>query len=260
MSIVGALTANPALVLRHRNLFLLSHMRANTSLFGHLIGSHPLVEGYYEMHIGYYSWKSLWRQKLRHFADHAAKPQARYMFDKVLHDGHHVAPHLLQRTSTRAIFMLRKPDQSVRSLVALFRQQNLALPEATPEGATDYYVKRLQTLSTLAESLSGRFFYLDAECLVERPDPTLAALSEWLGFAQRIPSTYETFSNTGRGDAGDHSQRLKSGTIDRSRSDYSGLAFDESLLEQARAAYARHRAALLGRADARALTDDAHAT
>ncbi len=68
MSLLGALITNPPLVLQHRNIFLLSHMRANTSLFGHLMGSHPEVEGYYEMHIGYHSWRSLWRQKLLHFA------------------------------------------------------------------------------------------------------------------------------------------------------------------------------------------------
>jgi hypothetical protein len=255
MSFLGSLARNPGLVLQHRNIFLLSHMRANTSLFGHLIGSHPLVEGYYEMHIGYYSWKSLWRQKLHHFANHQAKPGARFLFDKVLHDGHHVAPHLLQRPSSRSIFMLREPDQSIRSLIVLYRQRNPHLPEATPEGATAYYVQRLQTLDTLASAVAGRYFYLDAECLVSQPDPTLAALSDWLGFETRIPSEYDRFSNTGRGNTGDHSQRLQSGKIHNARSDYSQIELAAPLVRAAQDAYGRHRGALQAGAAARVLTD-----
>jgi hypothetical protein len=245
MSFLGALIHNPALVLRHRNIFLLSHMRANTSLFGHLMGSHPQIEGYYEMHIGYYSWKSLWRQKLRHFANHPSKPQARYMFDKVLHDGHEVAVELLQRPSTRTIFMLREPEQSIRSLIALYRQHNPHLPEATAEGAVNYYVARLATLARCARQLGGRYFYLDAECLISRPDPTLASLSDWLELASPIPSRYSAQPNTGRGNAGDHSQRLKSGRIDAGRSDYSDVTISGDLIAQARQAYTAHRASLL---------------
>lgn len=257
MSLIGSLAANPTLVLRHRNIFLLSHMRANTSLFGHLIGSHPLVEGYYEMHIGYYSWRSLWRQKLRHFASHQAKPGARYMFDKVLHDGHHVAPALLQRPTSRCIFMLREPEQSIRSLIVLYRERNPQQPEATAEGATAYYIQRAQTLSSLSSTLQGRCFYLDAECLVDRPDPTLAELSRWLEFDLPIPSAYDTFAKTGRGNAGDHSQRLKSGRIHRSRSDYSAIEIEPELIASAHQAYQHHRDILARNADTRVMVESA---
>ena len=250
MSFVGALITNPPLVLQHRNIFLLSHMRANTSLFGHLMGSHPEVEGYYEMHIGYYSWRSLWRQKLLHFARHSGKPGARYMFDKVLHDGHHVAPTLLQRPSSHTILMLRKPEQSIRSLVVLYRGQAPHLPEATAEGAAQYYIDRLATLQSTAATLNGRYFYLDAEALIGQTDATLATLSAWLGLKSTIPSTYETFTHTGQGNAGDHSSRLRSGQVDRSRSDYSAIDVPPQLMQQAAESYARHRQALLTGASA----------
>jgi len=48
-------------------------MRANTSLFGHILGSSPEINGYYEMHISYYSWKSLIRQKLIYLENHQFK-------------------------------------------------------------------------------------------------------------------------------------------------------------------------------------------
>ena len=245
MSTLGALLRNPALLTRHRNIFLLSHMRANTSLFGHLIGSHPLVEGYYEMHIGYYSWKSLWRQKFRHFSQHPGKPSARFMFDKILHTGHHVAAEILARMNSHTIFMLRAPEQSIKSLVALYGKRNPHLPEATVEGATRYYVERAEELMALSLPLRGRHFYLDAECLISDADGTLAELSDWLGFDSPIPSRYDTFENTGRGNTGDHSDRLKSGEISKRRSDYSAITLSTEQAAQAMDAYDRVRAALI---------------
>lgn len=245
MSLLRALTSNPGLVLQHRNIFLLSHMRANTSLFGHLLGSHPQVEGYYEMHIGYYSWKSLWRQKLLHFAGHAAKPGARWMFDKVLHDGHAVAPGILLRPSSRSILMLRTPAQSIKSLVVLYRQTSPQLPEAQPEGAARYYIDRLQTLADLGGQLAGRCFYLDAEALISDTAGTLQALGGWLGLDGPIPTEYQTFSKTGRGNAGDTSSRLRSGKVSNSGNDYSAITVPAPLMQQAEDAYARHRASLV---------------
>lgn len=252
LPLMKALAANPALVLRHRNIFLLSHMRANTSLFGHLLGSHPLVEGYYEMHIGYYGWKSLWRQKLLHFAGHAAKPGARYMFDKVLHDGHEVLPAVLQRSQSRTVMMLREPLQSIRSLMVLYRENSPHLPEATPEGAARYYCQRLDTLAGIARRIGPRYFYLDAECLVSDTAATLALLGDWLGLATPIPTEYQTFSNTGRGKSGDTSSRLKSGKVSRSGHDYAGIEVPAVLLDEAQDAYARHRATLLAHCGGRA--------
>ncbi|TCS68990.1 hypothetical protein EDC61_1225 [Sulfuritortus calidifontis] len=43
----------------HARIFLLSHMRAFTSLAGHILGSHPQINGYYEMHISYWDAAAL---------------------------------------------------------------------------------------------------------------------------------------------------------------------------------------------------------
>lgn len=242
MSLFNAFIANPALVLRHRNIFLLSHMRANTSLFGHLLGSHPQVEGYYEMHIGYYGWKSLWRQKLLHFAEHQAKPSARFMFDKVLHDGHAVSPALLLRPSSHTVMMLREPGQSIKSLVTLYRGDNKShLPEASPEGAAQYYIDRLHTLAELAPCLAGRYFYLDAESLVQNTAPALQGIAQWLGLDGPIPTEYQTFTRTGKGDAGDTSHELKSGKISRTAKRYDDIEVPEHCMAEAQARYAQCR-------------------
>ncbi|MBU6257230.1 MAG: hypothetical protein KGJ30_20065 [Burkholderiales bacterium] len=248
MSLLSALASNPSLVLRHRNIFLLSHMRANTSLLGHLLGSHPQIEGYYEMHIGYYSWKSLWRQKMLHFADHDAKPGARYMFDKVLHDGHAVAMPLLERRSSSTILMLREPTQSIRSLVVLYREHLPAQPEAEVEGAARYYIDRLKSLARVARDLRSPYFYLDAELIVSDTAPTLAALGDWLQLSSPIPTEYGVFNRTGSGAAGDHSARLKSGKVAAHKRSYDEIEIPAALHDEALQAYAEHRATLIGRA------------
>jgi hypothetical protein len=251
MPMLSSLVTNPGLLLRHRNIFLLSHMRANTSLFGHLLGSHPLVEGYYELHIGYHGWKSLWRQKMLHFAEHDAKPGARWMFDKVLHDGHAVAPAILQRPSCRTILMLRAPAQTLPSLVALYRRELPHLPEATTLGAARYYVDRLATLSAQAAQIGPAYFYLDAECLVGDTDHTLHALGAWLGFGTPIPRRYQPFVRTGRGGAGDTSERLRSGEVQRGGQRYDEITFEPALMAEADAAWQRCRSALVAGSAAR---------
>lgn len=241
MSLAAALLGNPSLVLRHRNIFLLSHMRANTSLFGHLLGSHPSVEGYYELHIGYHGWKSLWRQKLMHFSDHTAKRSARWMFDKVLHDGHEIAPAILQRPSSRTIVMLRAPAQTLPSLVALYRAEHPGKPESEPEGAARYYVERLDSLCRMTAPLAGRYFYLDAECLVEDTAHALDTLGTWLGLREPIPREYRSFARTGRGGAGDTSARLRSGRVYKSTTRYDDVVFPPALMAEAQACYLRCR-------------------
>ena len=249
MSILQSLFTNPALVLKHRNIFLLSHMRANTSLLGHLMGSHPQIEGYYEMHIAYYGWKSLWRQKYLYLSNHQVKPESRYMFDKVLHDSHHVHPELLARENSRTLMMLRAPEQSIKSLMAMYRQRQPDLPEATAEGATRYYVERLATLADTAAALGRRFFYLDAECLVTATAPTLEAMSSWLALDSPIPAHYNTFSNTGRGNTGDDSSRLKSGRVNVAMRDYSDISVPADLVQAADAAYRLQRDKLVALSD-----------
>lgn len=53
---------------RYARIFLLSHMRALTSLAGHILGSHPQINGDYKMHPGYED-ASNWLKGLELFLD-----------------------------------------------------------------------------------------------------------------------------------------------------------------------------------------------
>ena len=244
-----ALLRNPKHLVGHRNIFLFSHMRAYTSRFGHILGSHPQIEGYYQMQIGYYSWKSLWRQKLLYLGPHDVKPASGFMFDKILHNELTVAPEILSRDSVRALFALRKPASTISSIVQLYRKVDPEHPYTHPDRAQAYYVERLSGLCRLAERLAGRFYYLDAEALVDEPEQVLGDLSAWLHLASPLTTEYQLFENTGKPRAGDSSDKIKSGKIAQATRPPSIEGFSPALLEQAEAVYDECRACLLRLSD-----------
>ncbi len=48
---------------RYARIFPLSHMCTHTSLMAHILGSHPQINGYYEMHLGYEDASALDRRR-----------------------------------------------------------------------------------------------------------------------------------------------------------------------------------------------------
>ncbi len=238
---ITRLARNPNHLFNHRNIFLFSHMRANTSLFGHILGSHPDIEGYYEMHIGYYSWKSLWRQKLLYLENHTAKPSSKIFFDKLLHDYCVVAPQILARPKTQSIFMLRGPEKTIKSIIGLYRKIQPDHTFATPEGATTYYMERVATLAKLATNMPNGFYYLDADDLIAHSEKTLQSLSDWLGLSEPLSPEYKMFSKTGAPQAGDPSDLMKTGTISKNQHNYHDIVVSPELLLAADAAYVESR-------------------
>lgn len=223
------------------NIFLLSHMRANTSLFGHILGSNTEIQGYYEMHIGYYGWKSLVRQKLLYFSEHQPKPGARYMFDKVLHTEHFVSPDVLERDNSKVVFMLRRPEQTLPSIIKLYQRVDSKHPFCTPDAATHYYVSRVKAMADIAKSLSGKYLYLDAESLKDDTQQSLVALTRFLELSLPLTEKYEIFQKTGKGGSGDSSENMKAGTIVRSSTAYELEQFSQAQLSAASETYLETR-------------------
>jgi hypothetical protein len=67
-------------------------MRAFTSLAGHILGSHPQINGYYEMHISYDDASALDRQLEVFRRGDVPKADSRYLFDKLLHNDYVLKP------------------------------------------------------------------------------------------------------------------------------------------------------------------------
>lgn len=243
LNIFLAALRQPRVLRPSRRILLLSHMRANTSLFGHLLAENPEVDGYYELHMGYHSWKSLLRQKLRYASHDRLKTTSTYMFDKVLHNDHYVNMDVFSRA--KIVFMLRPPARTLPSIVSLYRTDDPLHSYATPEGAADYYLKRLDTLSALMRSAQCDIFYIDADALRSNAKESLERLSSYLELKSPLTEHYSERSMTGQPRGGDSSELIRSGQIVPEFRDYSGIEFTEDVLAVAQAKYLNTRDAIL---------------
>jgi hypothetical protein len=238
-----------AIVLPKTHIFLLSHMRAYTSLFGHIMGSNPAICGYYEMHIGYHSWKSPIRQKLLYFKQEAPKPGFSFMFDKILHNEHSVALEVLNSRRARSLFCLRRPQEVIPSILKLYREIDPSHEFNSEAFATRYYIERLGMLRSIAESVEQPFFYFDAESIKQQPHEFLPDLSDWLQLDTPLSDTYSLQKNTSRERYGDSSEALRAGRIRREASHYEQWPIDETLMHDAYDAYGDTRSALIQLSD-----------
>ena len=101
-----------------KTLFLLGHMRSYSSVLSHILGSHPQISGYCETHTKYRTWFDLWklRWRVRKLTGEALRGD--YVLDKVLHD-YPMARSILDSSSTRAIVLIRRPRETVRSIIEM---------------------------------------------------------------------------------------------------------------------------------------------
>jgi hypothetical protein len=232
----------------YARIFLLSHMRAYTSLAGHILGSHPQINGYYEMHLSYENAAALDRQLEAFRQDEVPKPGSRYLFDKLLHNDYVMKPDQLGAADIKLLVALAEPEHTIRSIVHLFAQKPDPDLYASPEQAAKYYVERVQALDDFCQTSDWPYFYFDAELLQRAPEKLLLGLTGWLALDSPLSERYEVFSQTGKPRRGDTSARVRSGSIDRTQTDYSHVVIPQEALSLAQAAYRECRARIIARA------------
>ena len=221
----------------YARIFLLSHMRAFTSLAGHILGSHPQINGYYEMHISYEDAAALDRQLEVFQQGDVLKADSRYLFDKLLHNDYVLRPERLGLADIKVLVALAEPAHTIKSIVHLFRQKPDPDLYASPVEAAKYYVERVRAIAEFCRTTDWPYTYFDAELLVRAPERLLPRLTDWLQLESPLSERYEVFSQTGKARRGDSSERVRSGRIDRARTDYSHVVIPEEALQAAREAY-----------------------
>jgi len=239
--------SNSAPFLCHDRIFLLSHMRAYTSLAGHILGSHPQINGYYEMHISYADTAALDRQLAAYLESDALKPGSRYLFDKLLHNDYVLAPDRLGLADMKILLSLRQPEPTIQSIVHLYRQKDGGDLFDSPEKAARYYIERVRALADFAQSNPG-YFYFDAELWQRAPEQLLPRLAAWLELDSPLSEQYRTFSHTGKPLKGDSSPRIHRGSIDKAGSDYAHIVVPDAVLVEAREIYRECRRQIIGQA------------
>jgi hypothetical protein len=232
----------------YARIFLLSHMRAFTSLAGHILGSHPQINGYYEMHISYEDASALDRQLEMFRQGDVLKANSRYLFDKLLHNDYALKPGRLGAAELKILVSLAEPEHTIKSIVHLFAQKPDPDLYASPVEAANYYAARVKALADFCRTADRGYCYFDAELLQAAPERLLPRLSGWLELDSPLSERYEVFSQTGKARRGDTSERVRSGRIDRTRVDYSHIAIPEEALSAAREAYRECREQMIARA------------
>jgi len=226
-------------------------MRAYTSLVGHLLGSHPEIDGYYEMHQSYASTEDLARQAQRYAEQHSLKPGDRFLFDQLLHNDYTLALERFDPDKTIVLMALRPPEPTLKSIVSLFaRSKPDGDPYADPVGAATYYIERLHALAAFSQRHPRRFYYFDAELIRTDTARVLAALEQWLQLGTPLTARYRSFAQTGVAGAGDSSPAIATGHVIRQEKTYPDIALEAESLQRAREAYQGCRRQLVARATA----------
>ncbi len=233
---------------RISRIFLLSHMRAYTSLAGHILGSHPRINGYYEMHISYEDAAALDRQLAMFLEGDVLKPGSRYLFDKLLHNDYALRPERLCLPDMKILVSLAQPEHTIRSIVNLFSQKEADDLYASPVEAANYYMERLKALAKFSRTSNQPYYYFDAELWQRAPEQLLPRLSNWLELDSPLSERYQVFSQTGKARKGDTSARIHGGSIDRTPVDYSHVPVPEKVLNESREVYRECRRQIVEKA------------
>lgn len=221
-----------------RYLFLLATMRSGSSLLSSILSSHPEILGYGETHVVYDGTDKMRelvaRVRHAHEGHHQGREPARYVLDKLLHDGLIRDPGVLEGIDLTCVFLLREPRRTIESLVHQL--------DSTLDDAFNYYRERLLNLERYARAFP-RSAFLTYERLIENPAGTLERLAGFLDLSSPLSSEYRLQPLHDRKGVGDRSGRLAAGRV---LSDAREISVDlpEDRVAEAEAAYLSCRSVL----------------
>jgi hypothetical protein len=246
-----AATARNPVVLSPRKeyLLILSHMRCHTSLLSHILGSHPDITGHSEMHQGYSNSLDLLKLRCKVSIDNANTLRGRFVLDKVLND-YPLSRRILAAPSTKVIFVLRKPEGAIKSILAMGRRHYAGVDwHRDPRKVLAYYIARLSQLEehATARAAAGASpaFFLESELLLDRTGLVLRELTRWLGLTGELSPHYRIFETTGRPGWGDPSDTIKSARVVKQHSCGDEVELEPGIMEEATPVFARCRNTLL---------------
>src|SRR6266702_297407 len=195
-----------------RHLFLLGHMRSYSSVLSHILGSHPQIDGYCETHTKYRTRLDLLRLHYRVRKLTGEPLRGDYVLDKVLHV-YPLARSILSRSRTRGIVLVRRPRETVRSIISMGLQYSPIAWHRDFERVARYYETRLAGLLRLAEALRGRVVFLEAETLLSSTRTVLDQLGTFLELQSPLQPEYRRFAHTGELGFGDPSEAISAGRV-----------------------------------------------
>lgn len=216
-----------------------SHMRSNSSVLSHVLGSNPEISGYAELSLAYRSPMDFLKARCKVHHGSERSYRGRYLLDKVLHDEFVLSEGLFVGRPSRIILLLRRPDATIRSILNMGARLVSVETHRDPRWVTDYYCTRLKTLERYAEVWQSRGCVVRSEEVVESTASVLSGLTNWLELREPLKSSYSIFKHTGAPRHGDPSKNIKLGEIVRPTSSYEHIQVPRDLLREALEAYSR---------------------
>ncbi len=208
---IGLLKTREFIVREPQQVVLLfAHMRSGSTLLHHLLISHPEIIGCGERNQDFADSRDLDRLKLDvHWPRRQFFRFHRFVTDQINHDHLLKSEALLNHPNVHPIFLIRKPQASVASMVHVLGRYH----GTTVEQATAYYADRLKVLTRYAGQIQdpSRAFFLSHSDLVQHAGATLGGLQSFLGLSTRLSEEYRIFDFTGS--RGDPSPVIMSGRI-----------------------------------------------
>lgn len=198
---------------RRAYVFVLGHMRSYSSLLCHILGSHPEIAGYAEMHLGYRSALDLLRARARVARSLNGALPGRFVLDKILHEEYSVAATILERADVHPVILLRRPLPSIASIIKMGQQLPGISWYSDPAQVADYYVRRVEGLVRLMRGVASPYLFLSAEELVDEPQKSLAGLAGYLELDEPLSERYSIFPRTGEIGSGDNSPSIMTGRV-----------------------------------------------
>lgn len=232
-----------------RYLFVISHQRSFSSLFCHILGSHPQIDGYAESHISYTGRTDLRRleRMVRTMID--GPVAGRYLLDKLVDAAQYLSPDVLARPEVVTLFLARNARDTIRSIANMALATGRDHPLSRPEVVLSYYTARLEQMEAYSRQRRGDTLFIESERLLDDTEAVLERLSRWLDLREPLSANYQTFKHTGAKGYGDPSANIRAGRLvknaDERHRTYVPTAIPEEIMLRGEAAYIRCRDALL---------------
>jgi hypothetical protein len=200
----------PGSLAKKQYIFILSHKRSRTTLLSHILGSHPEICGYRELHVAYRSPIDIFKARVALFEDRESFFQCRYLLDKILHNEWQFNEDLFCSENVKFIFIMREPERCMLSMIKRHLENN---SKETVFLQSDYYINRLHELEKYWLQVKGEKIFIDSDDLIINNKNVLSKLTGFLGLDQTLSKEYSIFEGTGKSGIGDMSQNIKHGQL-----------------------------------------------
>ena len=202
--------ATPFLDGDRRVLFVLGHMRTGSSLLVHILASHRNVVGYGETHNVYTRTADFGAAAANVYRSLRRLPgNEAYLLDKVLHKYQITRTEVLRHPSVRVIFMIRRPDTALSSMVC-----NEVVAGA--EDAYQHYVQQVEWVCRLSQNLSAdQWTSTTYSELTQKSHSVLHRIESFLELSTPLSERYDTNRHTGTRGVGDSGPHIEAGHIKR---------------------------------------------